>query len=62
MRIVNEAGFIFYWPEGSIFVEVYRKDVAFAEQPFEVVYMGGAPRNDATLKQLAFSTSEYARF
>lgn len=57
----KESGYEFVWPDYSDFVEVYRKDVSFSDQPYEVVSVAGMPRDMSTLNVLAFQTSDYAK-
>lgn len=61
MKVKNQAGFVFVWPEGSPYVEVYHPEDFLPEYPMEVVKMTEA-RNESNLKQLAFSTGDYSRF
>lgn len=61
LSVTNDAGFQFVWPDGSPFVEVYHRDVAFADQPYEAILAVDVPRTEKTLKKLAFNTSDYAR-
>jgi hypothetical protein len=59
MRTVNNAGFIFYWPEGSPFVEVFREfDHPWA--PFEVINADDLNYSLSALNRLANESKEYA--
>ena len=62
LNVTNEAGFKFVWPDGSPYVEVFRSDVAFADQPLEVIPAGDDERSIKTLNKLAFNTRAYSRF
>jgi hypothetical protein len=58
MRIVNNAGYAFYWPEGSPYIEVFRN--AGTEFPFEVVWAGDLEYGPSALNIIAYSSKEYA--
>lgn len=58
----NSAGYQFVWPDGSSIVEVFHPAASFPDCPLEVVDMSGERRDSAVLRQLAYSTSAYARF
>lgn len=58
MTTVNHAGFIFYWPDGSPFIEVFRKgDPEWA--PFEVISAEDLNRSISTLNRIANESKEY---
>jgi len=60
MTTINAAGFLFYWPDGSPFIEVFRKsDPEWA--PFEVISAKDMTRSNSTLNKIANESKEYAR-
>lgn len=59
MIVKNPAGFIFYWPENSPYVEVFRKDDP-SWSPFEVVWAGDLEYGPSALNVIAHSSREYA--
>jgi hypothetical protein len=59
--VKNNNDYRFEWPDGSPYVEVYSSEVVYSDQPFEVIDASALPRNESTLRVLAFSTSEYNR-
>lgn len=59
MTTINSAGYFFYWPEGSPFIEVFRKgDPSWS--PFEVIWAGDESRSQSTLSIIANESREYA--
>lgn len=59
MTTVNKNGFLFYWPDGSPFIEVFRKnDPEWA--PFEVIDAGNMNRSMSDLNKLIKQSKEYA--
>lgn len=59
MVTTNPAGYSFYWPEGSPFIEVFRpydKDYA----PFEVIFAGNDSYSLSSLNKIANESREYA--
>ncbi len=60
LNVTNEAGYKFMWPDGSPYVEVYRDDVMYADQPLEVIPAGNEDRSIKTLNKLAFNTRDYS--
>lgn len=60
--VKNAAGYKFVWPDNSDLVEVFHDNAPFPEYPLEVLSIGKEPRGESTLKRIACSTSEYARY
>jgi len=60
LNVTNEAGYKFMWPDGSPYVEVYRDDITYADQPLEVIPAGNEDRSIKTLNKLAFNTRAYS--
>jgi len=59
MVTTNPAGFFFYWPEGSPFIEVFRPhDEDYA--PFEVIFAGNESYSQAALNKISNESKEYA--
>lgn len=58
MRTVNSAGYTFFWPENSPYIEVFRKrDPNWS--PFEVIWAGDLEYGPVPLNQIAHSSKEY---
>lgn len=59
MRIVNQAGWVFVWPEGSPIIEVFRNSDPM-HAPFEAVWAGDEEYSRASLNRIANESKEYA--
>jgi hypothetical protein len=61
LTVTNPAGWLFVWPTGSDFIEVYHDNADHNEIPVEVIYAGDLRYNESELKRLANEASEYGR-
>lgn len=61
LSVTNPAGWMFVWPTGSDFIEVYHEDADHRDVPVEVLYAGDLKYNESELKRLANETPEYGR-
>lgn len=61
LTTVNPAGFLFVWPNGSDFVEVYHDNADHHEVPIAVLWAGDLRYSEGSLRKLANESPEFAK-
>jgi hypothetical protein len=62
LTYTNSAGYVFKWPVGNPYIEVYHNNDSFPDLPLEVIDAAGLKREDSTLKRLGNELTEYSRW